>query len=225
MTKSNAATTIRNSLRCPLPAAHARPQAPHFARTGLGCAAWDMTEIDGADDLHDADGILAAAMQRTAALYGSRRCWYLVGAARSACWRASARWHPSAVRSSWRATATKAVYHALELGQLTAHYLTPPVDAAFGIYGSVPPAAVAAALDAHPQARCVILTSPTLRGRCKRYSVHCKALPPRTACRCLSMKRTARTICRLPRSTAGRAARSRRGRPCRAECPQKRCPA
>lgn len=65
---------------------------------GLGCAAWDMTEIDGADDLHEADGILAQAMQRTAALYGSRRCWYLVGAARWGCWRACARWHPSAVK-------------------------------------------------------------------------------------------------------------------------------
>ena len=46
---------------------------------GLGCYAWDLTEIDGADDLHDADGILADAMARTAALYGARRCWYLVG--------------------------------------------------------------------------------------------------------------------------------------------------
>ena len=50
------------------------PPAP-----GLGCYAWDLTEIDGADDLHDADGILADAMARTAALYGARRCWYLVG--------------------------------------------------------------------------------------------------------------------------------------------------
>ena len=50
------------------------PPAP-----GLGCYAFDLTEIEGADDLHDADGILAAAMGRTAALYGSARCWYLVG--------------------------------------------------------------------------------------------------------------------------------------------------
>ena len=35
------------------------PPAP-----GLGCYAWDLTEIDGADDLHDADGILADAMAR-----------------------------------------------------------------------------------------------------------------------------------------------------------------
>jgi len=47
--------------------------------------AWDLTEIDGADDLHDADGILADAMARTAALYGARRCWYLVAGPPSAC--------------------------------------------------------------------------------------------------------------------------------------------
>ena len=42
---------------------HKRRQPP---AQGLDCYAWDMTEIDGADDLHDADGILAAAMARTA---------------------------------------------------------------------------------------------------------------------------------------------------------------
>ena len=44
------------------------PPAP-----GLGCYAWDLTEIDGADDLHDADGILADAMARTAVLVPRRR--------------------------------------------------------------------------------------------------------------------------------------------------------
>ena len=36
------------------------PPAP-----GLGCYAWDTTEVPGTDDLHDAGGILAAAMART----------------------------------------------------------------------------------------------------------------------------------------------------------------
>ena len=66
MTKS----TLQQQLET-LSAAHYPLHMPgHKRRTlpapGLGCAAWDMTEIDGADDLHDADGILAAAMQRTA---------------------------------------------------------------------------------------------------------------------------------------------------------------
>ena len=39
----------------------------------------DITEIDGADDLHDASGILAEAMERAADLWGSRRTWFLVG--------------------------------------------------------------------------------------------------------------------------------------------------
>ena len=121
------------------------PPAP-----GLGCYAFDLTEIEGADDLHDAGGILADAMGRTAALYGSARCWYLVGAPPWVCWPVSAPPPPSAARSLWPATATRPSTMAVELGRLTAHYLTPPVVPDFGVYGSVPPAAVAAALDAHP---------------------------------------------------------------------------
>lgn len=135
------------------------PPAP-----GLGCYAWDLTEIDGADDLHDADGILAAAMARTAALYGARRCWYLVGGSTVgllAGIRALAPFGSTVVAAR---NCHKAVYHAIELGQLTARWLTPPVDPQFGIYGSVRPADVAAALDAAPDARCVILTSPTYEG-------------------------------------------------------------
>ena len=135
------------------------PPAP-----GLGCYAWDLTEIDGADDLHDADGILADAMARTAALYGARRCWYLVGGSTVgllAGIRALAPFGSTVIAAR---NCHKAVYHAIELGQLTARWLTPPVDPQFGIYGSVRPADVAAALDAAPDARCVILTSPTYEG-------------------------------------------------------------
>ena len=46
---------------------------------GDDITAFDMTEIPGADDLHDADGILKEAMERTAELYHARRTWYLVG--------------------------------------------------------------------------------------------------------------------------------------------------
>ena len=40
---------------------------------------WDVTEVPGTDDLHDAEGILADAMKRTAHLYGAARTFYLVG--------------------------------------------------------------------------------------------------------------------------------------------------
>ncbi len=84
--------------------------------------AWDLTEIDGADDLHDADGILADAMARTAALYGARRCWYLVGGSTVgllAGIRALAPFGSTVIAAR---NCHKAVYHAIELGRLTAHY-------------------------------------------------------------------------------------------------------
>lgn len=131
---------------------------------GLGCYAWDMTEIDGADDLHDADGILADAMARTAALYGARRCWYLVGGSTVGLLAGIRALAPFGSAVLAARNCHKAVYHAIELGHLTAHWLTPPVDAQFGVYGSVRPADVAAALAAHPDVQCVILTSPTYEG-------------------------------------------------------------
>ena len=87
------------------------PPAP-----GLGCYAWDLTEIDGADDLHDADGILADAMARTAALYGARRCWYLVGGSTVgllAGIRALAPFGSTVIAAR---NCHKAVYHAMNWG-------------------------------------------------------------------------------------------------------------
>ena len=39
-------------------------------------AAWDVTEVPGVDDLHEAQGILADAMNRAAALWGAQRSWF-----------------------------------------------------------------------------------------------------------------------------------------------------
>ena len=38
----------------------------------------DITEITGFDDLHDAQGILRAAQDRAAALWGVRKSWFLI---------------------------------------------------------------------------------------------------------------------------------------------------
>ena len=78
-------------------------------------AGWDMTEVPGVDDLHDADGILADAMARTAALWGAKRTWYLVNG--STCGILAA--IRAAVVSSGRTAVIcarnchKSVYHAM----------------------------------------------------------------------------------------------------------------
>lgn len=125
---------------------------------------WDITEIEGSDDLHDAQGILKDAMERTADLCGSDRTWYLVGG--STCGNLAAV-RAAAPRGSEVIVARnchKSVYHAIELGNLQVHWITPPMDEEFGIYGSVPPEEVKRLLDRYPDTRAVILTSPTYEG-------------------------------------------------------------
>lgn len=48
----------------------------HKGKTFLGCEAWDITEVKGADALFEADGILAQSEENATALFGSRRTCY-----------------------------------------------------------------------------------------------------------------------------------------------------
>ena len=77
---------------------------------------WDITEIEGADDLHDAHGILAEAMERAADLWGARRTWFLVGGSTCgilAAIRAAAPFGSEIIAAR---NCHRSVFHAIELG-------------------------------------------------------------------------------------------------------------
>lgn len=138
----------------------------HKRRALGGGLPWqmDITEIDGFDNLHDAHGVLKESMDRAARLYGSDRAFFLVngstcGILAGIC--AAARPGDTVLLPRG---CHQAVYHGLELRGLVPVYLPVPVDEAFGVCGSVRPQTVAAALAAHPEARLLILTSPTYEG-------------------------------------------------------------
>lgn len=138
----------------------------HKRRDMGGGLPWqrDITEIDGFDNLHDAQSVLKDGMDRAARLYGSRRAFFLVGG--STCGILAG------ICAATRPGDTvllprgchKSVYHALELRDLKPVYLPVPVDDGFGVAGSLRPETVAAALEAHPEAKLVIVTSPTYEG-------------------------------------------------------------
>ena len=136
--------------------------APYLKDLG---AAWDITEIDGFDNLHDARGILRRSMDRAAALWGSCRAFYLVGG--SSCGILAAI-HAAACRGDTVILARNchiSVYNALMLRGLRPVYLTPG-DPGHGICGPIDPNDVEQALHDHPDAAAVILTSPTYDGVC-----------------------------------------------------------
>lgn len=97
----------------------------------------DITEIDGFDNLHHAEGILKDAMETVAAIYGADRSWYLVNG--STCGILSAVF---AVTENGGKILTarnchKAVYHAIYLNRLKTEYLYPEEIAEFGINGGI----------------------------------------------------------------------------------------
>ena len=123
----------------------------------------DITEIDGFDNLHHAEGVLLEAQQRAAALYGAEESFYLINgstcgilAAISACTKRGG-------RILMGRNCHKAAYHGVFLNGLKAAYLYPETDFVRGINGAVTPEMVREALrEQHPEA--VFLTSPTYDG-------------------------------------------------------------
>lgn len=128
------------------------------------CAALDITEIDGFDNLHQAEGLLLSCEERAARLWGSRRSFFLVNG--STCGILAA------VRAATKPGDTvllarnchKSVYHAIELCCLRPIYLMPVTDPGTGVAGSIAPGQVEKAFARHPEAALVILTSPTYEG-------------------------------------------------------------
>mgnify|MGYP003227084689 CR=1 FL=1 len=97
----------------------------------------DITEIDGFDNLHHAEGILKDAMDEAAAVYRADWSWYLVNG--STCGILSAVF---AVTENGGKILTarnchKAVYHAIYLNRLKAEYLYPEEITEFGINGGI----------------------------------------------------------------------------------------
>ncbi len=131
--------------------------------------ALDITEIDGFDNLHQAQGILLEEQERTAKWYGSARSYYLVNGSTcgilSAVFAVTKRGNRILIGRNCH----KAVYHAVYLRELDAVYLQPEILTGgdgwnFGIAGRIAPETVEKALRENPDCAAVLITSPTYEG-------------------------------------------------------------
>ena len=123
----------------------------------------DITEIDGFDNLHHAEGLIREAEERAAKLYGADRSYYLVNG--STCGLLAA--ICAAARRGDKVLAArnchKAVYHAVSMQGLSAEFLYPAITRG-DLQGQITAAQVEEALTKHPDIAVVILTSPTYEG-------------------------------------------------------------
>ena len=102
---------------------------------------FDITEIDGFDDLHhpERDGVLTRAQERAAGLYGAEETHFLVGGSTAGILSAISGCARRGGRILMARNCHRSVYHAAELGGLEAEYLYPQQIASPGINGPVLP--------------------------------------------------------------------------------------
>lgn len=126
--------------------------------------ALDITEIDGFDNLHAPKGILRELNEQLSRIWGSRQSFALVNGSTCGILAGVAACVARGDTVLVARNCHRSVYHAVGLMGASPVYLVPPVDTGSGIAGSITPEQVRRTLEAHPNARLIIVTSPTYDG-------------------------------------------------------------
>lgn len=124
----------------------------------------DITEIDGFDNLHHAEGVLAEAMERAAKLWNSRKSYFLVNGSSSGLLAGIRALTKRGDKVLLARGCHRAVYHAIELCGLHPVYMQAEWVEEMQISGSIQPVTVEKHLQENPDCKLVILTSPTYEG-------------------------------------------------------------
>ena len=124
----------------------------------------DITEIDGFDNLHDAQSILKQIQEEAAAAYGAEESFFLVNGSTAGILSAIS----TAVRPGGKILmvrgAHKSAYHAAYLRDLQIAYLWPGVHPLFGCNLPATAKEVEEALQQTPDVQAVFIVSPTYEG-------------------------------------------------------------
>lgn len=141
----------------------------------------DITEIDGFDNLHHAEGILKDVQERIARIFGADHSFLLVNGSTSGILAAVCGTVRKGSRILMGRNCHKAVYHAAYLMELKTEYLYPELTQ-FGIQGSIDPKQVEKKLQEFSDIAAVIITSPTYDGVVSDISsiaeiVHARGIP------------------------------------------------
>lgn len=124
----------------------------------------DITEIEGFDDYHHPEDILKTSMERAAAIYGTKKTYYLVNGSTCGILAAISAVVPKRGKLLVARNCHKAVGHAVELMEITPVYIYPQVLNKMWINSVITPEDVEKALSQNPDAVGLILTSPTYEG-------------------------------------------------------------
>lgn len=108
---------------------------------------YDITEIDGFDNLHQAHGILREAQEHAAALYRSEETYFLINGSTAGILSSVSAVAGRGKKLIIARNCHKAVYHAAFLNQLETEYIYPDMIEEFGISGGIRQQQIEAKID------------------------------------------------------------------------------
>ena len=124
----------------------------------------DITEIEGFDDLHHAEGILQKAQERANRLYGAEETFFLVNGSTCGILAAILAVTEPGEEILIARNCHKSVYHAAILQSLSVHYYQPQMIQEYEICDGVCAEEIEQLLDQYPGVKAVVITSPTFEG-------------------------------------------------------------
>lgn len=137
----------------------------HKRQMNLGADAYhlDITEVEGFDNLHHAQGILKDEQARLAEYIGADRSFFLVNGSTCGILAAISAAVPRGGKLLMARNSHKAAYHALFLRQLQVSYVYPSI-CSYDIQGALAPEQIERALASDTEIGAVYVTSPTYDG-------------------------------------------------------------
>ncbi len=126
----------------------------------------DITEIPGADNLFQTEGILKQTQLRYADLYGAEHSYLLINGTSGGILAAVLASVPEGGKLIMARNCHKSVFNALTLGNVQPAYIYPEMMEAHGILGAITPEEVERVMKENPDASAVILPSPNYYGIC-----------------------------------------------------------
>ncbi|MBQ9142205.1 MAG: aminotransferase class V-fold PLP-dependent enzyme [Lachnospiraceae bacterium] len=142
----------------------------------------DITEIDGFDNLHQAEAILKEVQERAAKAYGAEESFYLVNGSTCGILSAISATVPFDGEILIVRNCHKSVYHGAYLRHAKLHYIYPRQVEGYDLCEAVTPEQVGEALAQYPNVSAVLIVSPTYEGRIADVAaiaemVHEKGIP------------------------------------------------
>lgn len=124
----------------------------------------DITEIDGFDNLHCAEGMILEAQKKAARLYQAEESFYLVNGSTAGILSAISACVKKNGKILMARNSHKSAYHAVSLRNLDVVYLYPEVILKYGMNGGYDAEEIRRILEEDDKIEAVFLTSPTYDG-------------------------------------------------------------